>query len=187
MVDRADANLVRTVNIEWAYDCDGHAVLLEVRMQEELAGQLRDRIRPAGLADLATRHLVRLFNLVRVAPKDLTRREINEPLQLAPKTLSDLCNIRGAHQVDAHRAHRALEHRRHACDCSHMNDVRGVSSRLAQEFEVEDVALDQGDIRVLPEIRVLQRVVVQVVVEDNIVVVCQQPRNRRANKAGAAR
>ena len=68
-----------------------------------------------------------------------------------------------------------------------MNDVRGVSSRLAQEFEVEDVALDQGDIRVLPEIRVLQRVVVQVVVEDNIVVVCQQPRNRRANKAGAAR
>ena len=68
-----------------------------------------------------------------------------------------------------------------------MNDVRGVRCRLAQEFKVENVAFDQGDVRVLPEIRVLQRVVVQVVVQDNIVVVCQQPRNRRANKAGAAR
>ena len=132
VVDCADADLVRTVDIEGAYDCDGHAVLLEVRVQEELARQLRDRIRPAGLADLATRHLVRLFNLVRVTTKDLTRREIHEPLQLAAQTLSDLRDIRGTHKVDAHRAHRALKHRRHACDCSHVNDVRGVSGRLAQ-------------------------------------------------------
>ena len=186
VVDRTDADLVRAVDVERTHDGDGHAVLLEVRVQEELTGQLRDGVRPTGLADLAARHLVGLLDLVRVTAEDLTRREVDEALQLATESLRDLRDVRGAHQVDAHRADRALEHRRDTGDRRHVDDVRRTLCGPAHVLEVEDVALHERHVRMLGEVRVLQRVVVQVVVEDNLVLVGQQPGDGGADEAGAA-
>ena len=52
---------------------------------------------------------------------------------------------------------------------------------------IEDVALDERQVRVLREVRAAERVAVEVVVGDDLVVVDEPPRERRADEAGAAR
>jgi hypothetical protein len=46
-----------------------------------LAGELRDGIGPARLADGAGRRDVSLANVVGLRPEDLARREVDEPLE----------------------------------------------------------------------------------------------------------
>ena len=59
----------------------GSAELGVVRVRHVLAGELRDGVRPARLADRADRRHVALLDVERVLAEHLARRELDEPLE----------------------------------------------------------------------------------------------------------
>ena len=91
-----------------------------------------------------------------------------------------------ADHVDAHRAHRALEHGVDTGDRRAMDEVRRAQRGVPERLCVEDVALDQLEVRMVGEIEPAQRVSMQVVVRDDRVAIDQLARQRRADEAGAA-
>ena len=88
--------------------------------------------------------------------------------------------------VHPHRAHRAREHRVHAGDPGAVDDVGRPADDLRQALGVEDVALDEREVRMVGEIRAAERVAVEVVDRDDLVLVDEPARERRADEAGAA-
>ena len=91
-----------------------------------------------------------------------------------------------ADHVDAHRAHRALEHGVDTGDRRAVDEVRRAQRCVSERLCVEDVALDQLEVRVVGEIETAQCVAMQVVVRDDRVAIDQLTRQRRADEAGAA-
>ena len=92
-----------------------------------------------------------------------------------------------ADQVHAHRAHGALEDRVDAGDRRGVDEVRRASDDVGQGLGVEDVALDEGEVRMVCERGSAERVAVQIVERDDLVLVDEPARERRADEPRAAR
>ena len=137
------------VDVERA-DGDGReAELLVVGVRHVLAGELRDGVRPAGLADGADRGHARLVDAERVGAEDLAGRELDQALERVLRRERRLEHVVGADQVHAHRPHRALEHGVDAGDRGAVDDVRRAAR--SSTARVEDVALEV-EVRVLGEV-----------------------------------
>ena len=80
-----------------------------------------------------------------------------------------------------------VEHGVDAGDPGGVDDVRAARGELGEPVEIEDVALDEAEVRVVGELGARQRVAVEVVDRDHLVLVDEPARERRADEAGAAR
>ena len=78
--DRPAADLARAVDVERPDRRRRQAELGVVRVRHVLAGELGDGVGPARLADGAARRDVRLVHVERVRAEDLARREVDEAL-----------------------------------------------------------------------------------------------------------
>ena len=96
-------------------------------------------------------------------------------------------DVVGPDHVDPHRADGALENRVHAGDAGAVDDMRRARENLREPIRVEHVALHEAEVRMVPERRAAERVAVQVVDRDDLVLVDEAPRERRADEARAAR
>ena len=97
-------------------------------------------------------------------------------------------DVVGPDHVHPHRAHRALEDRVDAGDGRRSGRACvAPCASLREELGVEDVALDEAEVRMVHERRATERVAVQVVDRDDLVLVDEAPRERRADEARAAR
>src|SRR5205085_5336666 len=81
---------------------------------------------------------------------------------------------------------RALEDGVDACDRGRVNDVRRAAGELADRLGLEDVALDEGQVRVLGELGARERVAVEVVEGDDLVLVDEAAREGGRDEAGPA-
>ena len=88
----------------------------------------------------------------------------------------------GADQVHAHRPDGALEHGVDARDRRAVDDVRRARPRARARVGVEHVGLVEAEVRVLGELRAGERVAVEVVDRDDLVVVDEAARERRADE-----
>ena len=79
--DRAAADLTRAVDVERPHRDRRQPELAVVGVRHVLARELRDRIRPACLADRADRRDVALLDVERVLTEDLARGELDQPLE----------------------------------------------------------------------------------------------------------
>ena len=95
-------------------------------------------------------------------------------------------HVVGADHVHAHRSHRALEHGVDAGDRGAMDDVGRPARELVHGVRVEHVRLVEGEVRMLGERRARERVAMEVVGRDDLVLVDEAARERRADEAGAA-
>ena len=145
--DRAAADLARPVDVERAHRHGRQSELVVVRVRHVLAGELRDRVRPARLADRALRRDVLLVDLERVGAEDLARRELDDALDRVLRRERRLERVVRADEVHPHRAHRALDDRVDACDRGRVHEVRRALQHVGEERRVEDVALDEGEVR----------------------------------------
>ena len=138
--DRAAADLARAEDVE-RVDGDGRQLqLVVVGVRHVLAGELRDGVRPARLADRADRRDLALADVVGVGAEDLARREVDEALERVLRRERRLERVVGADHVHAHRPHRALEHGLDAGDRGAVDEVRRAAGELREPRAVEDVA-----------------------------------------------
>jgi len=93
--------------------------------------------------------------------------------------------IRADH-VDPHRAHRALAHGIDPGDRAGVDDVGRAAGGLGDGFRVEEVSLDEVKVRMPGELGARERVAMEVVEGDDLVVVDEQARERRPDEPGAA-
>ena len=184
--DRTAADLARTEDVERAHRDRREAELRVVGVRHVLAGELRDGIRPPRLADRADRRHLPLADVERVLPEHLARRELDHPLDRVLGRERGLESVVGADHVDPHRPHGAREHGVDAGDARGVDDVRDALRRLRQARQVEDVAWHEPEVRVLAEVGAGERVAMEVVERDHLVVVDELPRERRPDEAGAA-
>ena len=147
--DRAAADLPGAVDVERAHGDGRQAELVVVGVRHVLAGELRDRVGPARLADRADRRHVALGDVERVLAEHLARRELDQPLERVVRRERGLERVVGADQVDAHRPHRAREHGVDAGDRGAVDEVRRAARELLDQLRVEDVALRNVKVRVL--------------------------------------
>ena len=126
-------------------------------------------------------------DVVGLRPEHLARREVDEPLERLTRRQRRLEDVVRADQVHAHRPHRALEDGVDARDRGCVDDVRRAAGEVADDRGVEHVALDEGQVRVLGELGAGERVAVEVVEGDDLVVVDEPPRERRRDESGSAR
>ena len=115
--------------------CTGHRrqpELVVVGVRHVLAGELRDRVRPARLADRADRRDLPSLDVERVRAEHLARREVDEALERVQRRERGLERVVGADHVDAHRPHRALEHGVDAGDRGAVDDVRRAARELGR-------------------------------------------------------
>src|SRR5918996_693611 len=167
--DRAPADLTGPVDVERPHRGRGQAELGVVRVGHVLAGELRHGVGPARLADRADRGHVCLLHVERVLAEDLARREVDEPFQRVARRERRLEDVVGADDVDPHRAHRAFEDGVHPRDPRAVDDVRRVAHELLESFELEDVRVHEREVRVPRERRPAERVAVEVVEGDDLV------------------
>ena len=99
---------------------------------------------------------------------------------------SRLEDVVRADHVDAHRPDRALEDRVDAGDPRAVDDVRRSAHELHEVIQVEHVRLDEREVRMLAEVEPGQRIAMQVVERDDLVLVDEPPRERRPDEPGAA-
>ena len=165
--DGAVADLARTVDVERPHDRQRQSVLAVMRVRQVLRRQLARGVDPAALADRADRREVVFLALVDERAVDLAGRELDEALD--PDLERRLDDLVRAEHVDLHRPHRAAIDGIDAGDRGAVNDDRAAIDRLARRVEVEHVALDEGQVLVSFEMRELQRVAVQVVVDHDFV------------------
>ncbi len=105
--DRAAADLARAVDVERADRHGRQPELVVVGVRHVLAGELRDRVRPARLADRADRRHAALRCVDRVRAEHLARRELDQPLERVLRRERRLEHVVRADHVHPHRAHRA--------------------------------------------------------------------------------
>ena len=122
-----------------------------------------------------------------VLAEDLARRELDQPLQRVSCFERCLERVVGADHVDAHRPHRAREHGVDAGDRGRVHEVRRATNDIGERGQIENVACHECDVRPIGELRAGERVPVEIVEEDDLVVVGEPPRERRADEARAAR
>ena len=83
--DRAAADLARAEDVERVHRHRRQAELVVVGVRHVLAGELRDGVGPARLADRADRRDLALADVEGVRAEDLARREVDEPLERAQR------------------------------------------------------------------------------------------------------
>ncbi len=151
--DRAAADLARAVDVERAHGDGRQAELVVVGVRHVLAGELRDGVRPARLADGAIVVTLRLVDAERVRAEDLARRELDQALERVLRRERRLEHVVGADQVHAHRPHRALEHGVDAGD-RRAQWTMWVAPRASSVIcvRVEHVALAKVEVRVVGQL-----------------------------------
>ena len=164
----------------------GEAELVVVGVRHVLAGELRDRVRPARLADGADRRHLALLHAEGVRAEDLARREVDEALERVERRDGGLEHVVRADHVHAHRPDRALEDGVDARDRRAVDEVGRTARELVHRLRVEDVGLVEREVRVLGERRARERVAVEVVRRDDLVLVDEPLRERRSDEPGAA-
>jgi hypothetical protein len=184
--DRAAADLAGPVDVERMHGHRRERELVIVGVGHVLAGELRDGVGPACLADGADRRHLSLRHAKGMRPEDLARREVDEALDGRQGRDGRLEHVVGPDHVDTHRPDRALQHGRDARDRRRVDDVRGAVGELAHRVRVEDVGLVECEIGVLGEVGAAERVAVEVVDGDDLVRVDEPPRQRRPDEAGPA-
>ena len=175
------------VDVERPHRHRRQAELVVVRVRHVLAGELRDRIGPAGLADRARRRDVALLDVDRLPAEHLAGREVDEALERRAHRGSRLEHVVGADDVHAHRAHRALDHGLDPGDRRAVDDVRRTGQKRRERGWIEHVQLVEGEVRMLGELGAGERVAVEIVERDDLVRVDEPRRQGRADEAGAAR
>ena len=109
----------------------GQAELVVVGVRHVLAGELRDRVRPARLADRADRgRRGPRRRLNACVPKTSLVEKSTKPLERVLRRERRLEHVVGADHVHAHRPHRALEHGVDAGDRGAVDDVRRAAREL---------------------------------------------------------
>ena len=151
-----------------------------------LARKLRYGVRPARFADGADRRHVRLVHVERVLAEDLARREVDEALERLLCSECRLEHVVRPDHVHAHRPYGARKNRVHTGDSRAVNDVGRAGKRVRELAGVEHVAFDEREVRVVCERRAAERVAVEVVDGDDLVVVDEPPRERRPDESRAA-
>ena len=185
--DRPTADLAGAEDVEGPDRNDGDAVLLAVGVRHVLAGELRDRVRPAGLADRPDRRDVALGDVVRVRAEDFAGRDLYEALDRGARGQCGLEHVVGADHVDAHRPDRAFADGVDPGDRGEVDDVSCPRRGLANCVGVEHVPLEEPQIRVVGELGARESVPVQVVERDDLVLGDQPTGQRRADEARPAR
>ena len=185
--DRAAADLAGPEDVEGSNRDRGHPELGVVGVGHVLARELRDRVRPAGLADRADGRDLRLLHVECVLAEHLAGRELDEALERVAGCDSGLERVVGADHVDAHRADGAGEDRVDACDSRRMDEMRAPVGELDQPRQVEHVAFDETEVRVPREVGARERVAVEVVDRDDIVRLDELLGERGTDEPGAAR
>ena len=127
-----------------------------------------------------------LGDVVGVRAEDLAGRDLDQALDRAARRKRGLEHVVGADHVHPHRPHRAFADGVDACDCGEMDYVGRAGGDLADRFGVENVGLDEGQVRVLCKLAAGHGVSVQVVQGDDLVVLDQATGERRADKARSA-
>jgi hypothetical protein len=142
---------------------------------------------PASFADGADRRDVSFAHVEGIRAEDLARGEVEEALEGVHGRERGLECVVGADQVHAHRANGALAHRVDAGDRGHVDEVRGALCDRAEEGGVHDVALVEGEVGMLHQLRLGESVTVEVVDRDNLVLIDKPPGERSSDETGAAR
>ena len=161
--------------------------LVVVGVRHVLAGELRDGVRPARLADRADRRDLALLDVVGVRAEDLARREVDEALERRRASRARpraRCRCRSRSRASSAPGSRARSRRRRS-----RRSGRSASRRARPRVSgvgVEDVALVEREVRVVGEVGARERVAVEVVERDDLVPVDELARERRADEAGAA-
>ena len=128
-----------------------------------------------------------LVDVERVRAEDLARREVDEALERVLRREPGLEHVVRPDHVDAHRAHRALEHGVHAGDRRAVDDVRRTARRAPRAAPRSSTsASTKREVRMLRELGARERVAVEVVERDDLVRVDEPAGERRADEAGAA-
>ena len=162
--------------------------LVVVGVRHVLARELRDRVRPARLADRAGRRGVRLVDAEGVRAEDLARREVDEPLErvLASRARPRArCTCRSCSRASSAPGSRARCRRPRSPRsgrCASRPARARARARASSTSPCTKVRFGWS-----ASSRAGERVAVQVVERDDLVVVDQPPRERRRDEAGAAR
>ena len=158
-----------------------------VGVRHVLAGELRDGVRPARLADRADRRDLALADVVGVGAEDLARREVDEALERVDASRARpraRCRCRSRSRASSAPGSRARSRRRRS-----RRSGRSASRRAASSFS-------RSPSRTSPwwsvkfgwsaSVGARERVAVEVVDRDDLVVVDELARERRRDEAGAA-
>ena len=150
-------------------------------------GELRDRVGPASLADRADRRDVGLLDVERVLPEHLARRELDDPLDRRPSSRVPpraRCTCRSRSPASSAPGSRAPCRRPR----SRRRARRGCSRRRARSG-----ARDRGrrparrrKFGCACQLRPRERVAVEVVDRDHLVLVDESSREGRADEPGPA-
>ena len=130
----------------------GSSELVVVGVRHVLARELRDGVGPARLADRADRRHLALLDAKGVRAEDLARREVDEALERRLGRERGLERVVRADHVDAHRAHRALEHRVDAGDRGAVDEVRRAARRVDTARRRRGCRPGQLEVRVVGEV-----------------------------------
>ena len=165
--NRAVADLARTVDVERPDDRQRQPVFPVVRVRQVLRRELARGVDPAALADRADGRQVVFLALVDERSVDLAGRELDEALDADLERRLD--HLMGAEHVHFHRPHRVAIDGIDAGDRRAVDHDLAAVDRLARRLVVHDVALDEVQVLMAFEVRELQRVAVQVVVDHDFV------------------
>ena len=184
--NRAATDLARPEDVERPHRGRRQAKLGVIRVGHVLARELGHGVGPACLADRADRRHMRLVHVERVLAEHLARGEIDEPFERVLRAQRSLEDVVGPDHVDPHRPDGALEDRVHACDSGAVDDVRRACENLRELMRVEHVALHEAEVRMVAERRAAERVAMEVVDRNDLVLVDEALCERRADEACAA-
>ena len=185
-LDGALSRLSGTVDVERPHRHDRESELPVVGVAEVLAGEFADGVCPARLARAARHGVAVLGRFERHGSEDLGSRKVDHAVLHAGEA-SGLENIRRAYHVDPHRSRRALDDRVDAGNRCRVNDNVRASHAILKPLAVEHVAPDDRQVHVPAVARARERVAVEVVVDDDLVLLDQPGDKAARDEARAAR
>src|SRR5437762_3071151 len=130
------------------------------------SGKFAYGVCPPSFACLANNSMVRLRRHEGVAPEHLARRKANNALACGQEA-SGFEDVGGSNHIDTHRGHWALGYAVDTGDCSTVDNNVGPLHGAQERAGVKNVALDQGQIRVIAKGSSAKRVACQVVERDD--------------------
>ncbi len=92
------------------------------------------------------------MHVVGMRAEDLARREVDDALERVTRGKGSLEHVVRADHVHAHRQHRVLAHGVDAGDRGAVDDVRRALGHLGDMLRIEDITVDEGEVRVLSQL-----------------------------------
>ena len=146
--------------------------------------ELARGVHPPALADRPDGRQVVFLAFVNERPVDLAGRELHETFDADVERRLD--HLVGAQQVHLHGRHGVAIDGVHAGDRRAVNDDVAAFHRPPHRVVVHHVALDEVQVRMSLDVRELDGIAMQVVVDDDVVVVQQTLDQIRTDEPGAA-